>query len=70
MKQTRYFSFAYSSLTVGEEMFWDMLRKTNRVFCRFKSISAYDVLDVAALANVTDDFVDDVFACISRIWLV
>lgn len=42
----------------------------NRVICKSKSILSYNVLDVVVLTDVTDDFVDDVFVLISRIWLV
>lgn len=42
----------------------------NRDFCWSVSIPTYNVLHVAALMNVIDDFGDHAFVCISRMCLV
>lgn len=48
----------------------DMVCGFNHVFCRSISVTAYDVFNVTALANVTDDFVDSVLVRIILMWLV
>lgn len=54
----------------ADKIFWDAICELNHVFCRSISIPANNVLDVAALTDVADNFVNDIQICISRMWLV
>lgn len=54
----------------AEKIMWDVVRGPDRNFCRSIFIPAYNVLSIACFTNVTDDFVEGVLLCISRMWLV
>lgn len=64
------FLFAWFSPIFSDEMLWDMVCGVSCVLCKSISVPVYNVHDVAAQTDVTDDFVDDLFGHISGIRLV
>lgn len=64
------FLFAYVLLIFARKLLWDRVRELNRVLYRSISIPVYGVLDVAGLADETNDFSDEVFARISSKWVI